>query len=164
MVMRCPFDRALTVSELATYTKSTTLDLRFRYWRLRCALESDDYEVPESIPPSINTPAGDDISPDAIVHSDGDEITLASRLDDAIRRLGQLDAAIVSGRPLSAVKARSELFRLLDLFELSTSRFSASLNAIRSQKPELIRAIVAVAFSLRQQYSRRVERRTCLSV
>ena len=146
LLRRCPFDKALTVSELATYTKSATLDRRFRYWRLRYLLDQNGTEILESVPPGIETPAGDDILPDAPVHGDLDATSLASRLDDAIRRLGQLDAAIVSGRPPSAVKARSELFRLLDLFELSTSRFSASVNAIRNQKPELIRAIVAVAF------------------
>ena len=146
MLRRCLFDKALTVSELATYPESAALDLRFRYWRLRYAIASDDYEVLESVPPSINSPAGDDILPNAPMHSDVDAISLASRVDGAIRKLGQLDADIASGRPPSAVKARSELFRLLDLFDLSTSRFSASLNAIRSQKPELMRIIVAVAF------------------
>ena len=146
LLRRCPFDKALTVSELATYTKSVALDRRFRYWRLRYHLTPDGDEVPESVLPAIETPAGDDILPNAPVHGDVDATGLASRLDDAIRRLGQLDAAIVSGRPPSAVRTRSELFSLLDLFELPTSRFSASVNAIRNQKPELMRAIVAVAF------------------
>ena len=165
LLRRCPFDKALTVSELATYSKSATLDRRFRYWRLRHLLNQNGTEILESVPPAVETPAGDDILPDAPVHGDLDATSLASRLDDAIRRLGQLDAAIVSGRPPSAVKARSELFRLLDLFEVSTSRFSASVNAIRNRKPELIRAIVAVAFhcgnsipeELKEEFAQRFE-------
>ena len=146
ILRRCPFNRSLTVSELATYTKSAALDRRFRYWRLRYYLDPNGEETPESVAPAVETPAGDDILPNAIAHSDVDAISLASRVDDAIRKLGQLDAALVSDTPPSEVRARSELFRLLDLFDLSTSRFSASVNAIRSQKPELMRIIVAVAF------------------
>ena len=145
MLSRCPYNKALTVSEISSYNESAVLGLRFRYWRLRFGLASKDDEIPDSVPPSMKTPAGDDIAPDAPVHSDVDAIELIARVDDAIRRLGQLDATVASGSSPSAVDVRADLVRLLELFDLSTSRGSASLGAIRRQKPELMRIIVAVA-------------------
>ena len=142
---QCPFDKALTVSELSLYEESAALSCRFRYWRLRYGLAPNGDEILESIPPAIETPAGDDIVPNAPVHSDDDAISLTAQVDDAIRKLGHLDADVASGRSPSALDVRSDLFRLLNLFDLLTSRGSANLRAIRRQKPELMRIIVAVA-------------------
>ena len=145
MLSRCPYNKALTVSEISSYNESPALGLRFRYWRLRCDLASNDDETPESVPPSSKTPAGDDIAPDAPVHSDVDAIHLVARIDEAIRKLGQFDAAVAAGSSQSAADMRIYLVRLLDLFDLSTNRGSVSLSAIRRQKPVLMRIIVAVA-------------------
>ena len=148
MLSRCPYNRALTVSEISSFNESTALGLRFQYWRLCYVLASNDDKVPESVPPSIKTPAGDDIAPNAPLHSNVNAISLTARLDDAIRKLGQLDAAVTSGRSPSAEDARADLAGLLNLFDLSTSQCGATLSAIRHQKPELMRIIVAVALRL----------------
>ncbi len=120
ILSQCPYNRVLTVSELSSYNESAALGLRFRYWRLRYGLALKDDEVPESDPPVIATPAGDDIRPGAPVHSDSEAIGLVARVDAAILSLGQLDAAVASGRSPSTADARTGLFRLLDLFDLST--------------------------------------------
>ena len=81
------------MSELNSYNESATLDLRFRYWRLRYRLALNDDEVLESDPPGIATPAGDDIRPGAPVHSDSEAIGLVARVDAAILSLGKLDGS-----------------------------------------------------------------------
>ena len=144
MLSRCPYNRALTVGDLTSYEESGSLDLRFRYWRLQYHLATNDDQVPESIPPSITTPGGDDIAPSAPVHSDRLAIDLVSRLDSAIRKLAQLDVEVASGRPPSILAIQTEVVALFDLFNRSTSRGSASLREIRSQKRELMRIIVAM--------------------
>ena len=144
MLSQCPYNKALTVSDFNSYNESAALDLRFRYWRLRYGLALNDDEVLESDPPGVATPAGDDIRPGAPVHSDSDAIGLVARVDAAILSLAQLDAAVASGRSPSPADARTTLFHLLDLFDLSPPRGSASLDMIRRQKPELMRIIIAV--------------------
>ena len=145
MLRESPYRTALTVSALTAHGESAALDRRFRYWRLRYALAPNDDEVPDSVPPAITTPAGDDIAPSATMHRDIDAIILAARVDAAIRKLGQLDAAVASGRAPSTADVRAELVRLLDLIQLPASRSSGSLRAVRDQKPELMRIIAAVA-------------------
>ena len=94
MLSQIPYSRALTVGELGNYDGSAALYLRFWNWRLRHRLASKNDDVAESVPPSIATPAGDDIALSAPVHSDRDAIDLVARVDAAIRKLGQLDAAV----------------------------------------------------------------------
>ena len=140
-----PYRRTLTVGELGPLRGSAALDCRFRYWRLCYRLARNDDEIPAPIPPAMATPAGNDISPSSSVHGDVAAIELVTRVDSAIRRLGQLDAAVASGSAPFTAEERAELVRLLDLFESSASRATRSLSSVRGQKPELIRIIAAVA-------------------
>lgn len=145
LLQASPYRRALTVSELGPLRGFAALDSRFRYWRLCYRLARNDDEVPAPVPPALATPAGNDISSSSSVHGDVAAIELVTRVDAAIRKLGQLDAAVASGRAPFTAEERAELVRLLDLFELPVSRVTGSLSSVRDQKPELIRIIAAVA-------------------
>ena len=153
---RVPYGKALTVDVLGYGGEPDALDRRFRYWRLRYLLALSDDDVPESIPPATDTPAGDDLARDAPVHSDLDAIELAERIDAAVRALGQLDAANTSGQSMPPSDVWAALVPLLDVFRPSASRSSATLGGIAQKKLALMRIIVAVALRCGQGLPQRL--------
>ena len=60
---RMSYDELLTVQDLGYDGAVDAIEQRFRYWRLRFLLASDDDDVPAPIPPESHTPAGNAISP-----------------------------------------------------------------------------------------------------
>ena len=140
-----PYGKSLTVHALSYDGEAAALGSRFRYWRLRHLLASNDADVPESVPPPTDTPAGDDVAQGAPLHRDVDAIELAAGIDAAVWTLGRLDAAISSGQAASATDAWAALVPMLDLFRPAASHSSATLGGIAQQKPELMRVTVSVA-------------------
>ena len=119
----------------------------FGTWRLRYLLASSDDDVPESTPPSPDTPAGDGVAREAPVHSDVEAIELAARIDTAIRAMGRLDAAITAGRAVPESETWATLVRLLDLFQTPANRGSSTLRMIMRQKSHLMQIIVGVVLN-----------------
>jgi hypothetical protein len=155
-----PFARALTVRELSHDGDPQAIDRRFRYWRLRHLLarrasESDD--VPASVQPSDDTPAGDDVVADAAVHGDTDAIQLAGRIEAAVRTLARLDAATRSGDAFWGNDAWAAIVPLLDVFRPTTrGRSSATLGGIAQQRPRLMRLLVSVVLTYGNGLPRRL--------
>ena len=153
---RVPYSEALSVDVLSYGGEAAPLDHRFRYWRLRHLLASSDNDVPDSIPPATDTPAGNRLAPNAPVHSDFDAIELAARIDAAVRTLSQIDAASTLGQSMSESELWAVFVRLLDAFRPSTGRTSATLRGIARHKPALVRITVTVAFSCGQGFPQRL--------
>ena len=141
------YGEALSAEALSLDREANAIDTHFRYWRLRYLLASSQDDVPESVPPSTDTPAGNDLSRDAPVHSNADAIELGARVDSAVRTLGKLDAANASGQTLPEDDMLAALVPLLDIFAPSMKRRSGTLGAIVGQKSELMRIIGTVVLS-----------------
>ena len=143
---RGPYHRTLTVSDLGYSADPETVDHQFRYWRMRYLLGSDEEPVPDPIPPDPNTPAGDDITSTASVHSDTDSIHLAAHIDSSIRNLARIDAARESGQPLSVGETWTELVRMVYASWRPTDHLSLTLDGMVPQNSEtmLLAADVAV--------------------
>ena len=146
---RNEYGKALTANALSSVGEVDTLDSRFRYWRLRYLLASSDGDVPESTPPSPDTPAGDGAAREAPVHSDVEAIELAARIDVAIRTLGRLDAAITAGQAPTEMDAWAVLVPVIALCQIPANRGSTTLRGIIRQKPRLMRITVGVALNYR---------------
>ena len=125
--------------------EADAIDRRFRYWRLSYFLASKEQDVPRSIPPAKETPAGNDVSPGAPLHSDVDAIDLAGRIDAAVRRLAQLDARIASGQAVLPSEVWTTLIHAIHVFRPVTGRKSSSYHAIEQVKPDLMEVLVALA-------------------
>ena len=144
---RTHYGAALTVKALGYDAEPSAIDRHLRYWRLRYLLASSDDEVPESVPPAKDTPAGNKIVPDAPVHRDIDAIELAARIDAAVRTLARLDAAAFSGHAVPLSDAWATLVPLLDVFRPTARRSSSSRHGITQKKSELMAIIVNVVRS-----------------
>ena len=146
LLARTSYDESLNVQNLGYDGEADAIEQRFRYWRLRFLLASDDAAVPAPIPPEANTPAGNALSPVAAVHRDADAIQLATRIDAAARSLSKLDARTTSGCPAPLSEAWATLAQLLDVFPSRPEGGSANLRGINAQrKRELMGIIVTVA-------------------
>ena len=131
-----PYGKSLTVDALRYNDEAAAFGARFRYWRVRYLLASDD-DAPVSAPPVADTPTGDDV----------DAIDLFERIDAAVRALSWLDAAIAQGKMVSGTDAWAALALLLDLLERLPKRSSVTLLGIKQQRPEVVRLIATVALS-----------------
>lgn len=149
LLRRVPFHRALTVTSLSHNGEPDAIDTHFRYWRLRHVIANkigDDSFVAATTPPASATPAGDDVVPDAPVHTDVDAIELATRIDAAVLTLARIDAATTAGDPLLPHETWSALLSLLGVFRAAARpRSSATLGGIAQQKPRLMHVVVSVA-------------------
>jgi hypothetical protein len=148
LVDHMPYGRALTVHALTHQGEANAVDSRFRYWRLRHVLPSSDDDVPSSVQPAEDTPAGDEVARDAPVHADTEAIELAARIDGAVRTLARLDAAATAGGGVLVSDAWAAIVRLLDVFRPTTARSSASFGGMAGKKSELMRIIVTVVLNL----------------
>ena len=144
------YHKVLTVGELTRSSIDNELGLRFRHWRLRHLLASNGEDIPASIPPALDTPAGNDIPKGAPTHSDFLSIKLAADIDSAVRRLGQLAAAARAGETTSIVDVWSSLSGSLDLFQSTEMRNSPTLSLISKCKTELMSIIAEVALEYDQ--------------
>ena len=142
---RTSYDESLTVQDLGYDGAVDAIEQRFRYWRLRFLLASDDDDVPAPIPPESHTPAGNAISPTAAVHCDTDAIELAARIDTTVRALAKLDARTVSDCPAPLSEAWATLVPLLDVFSSKSEEGSATLRGITRRKRELMDIVATVA-------------------
>ena len=143
---RTSCDESLTVQDLGYDGEADAIEQRFRYWRLRFLLASDDADVPAPIPPQVHTPAGNALSPEAAVHRDAEAIQLATRIDAAARALARQDARTLSGCPVPLSEAWATLAPLLDIFPSRPEGGSANLRGINAQrKRELMGIAVTVA-------------------
>ena len=139
-----PYNQQLTVRDLGFDGETDAIDRRFRYWKMKYLLASKDEDVPRSIPPAQDTPAGNDVSPGAPVHSDVDAIDLAGRIDAAVRRLAQLDARISDGQAVLPSVVWTTLIHAIHVFRPVTGRKSSSYRAIEQVKPDLMEVVVAL--------------------
>ena len=143
---RTSCDESLTVQDLGYDGEADAIEQRFRYWRLRFLLASDDADVPAPIPPQAHTPAGNSLSSEAAVHRDADAIQLATRIDAAARALARLDARTLAGCPAPLSEAWATLAPLLDIFPSRPEGGSENLRGINAQrKRELMGIAVTVA-------------------
>ena len=139
------YNHQLTVRDLGFDGEADAIDRRFRYWRLSYLLASKEEDVPRSIPPAKDAPAGNNVSPGASVHSDVDAIDLAGRIDAAVKRLAQLDARIASGQAVLPIDVWTTLIHAIHVFRPVTGRKSSSYRAIEQVKPDLMEVVVALA-------------------
>ena len=189
LLARTSYDESLTVQDLGYNGEGDAIEQRFRYWRLRFLLASDEAEsvrsrgdggddgterrrakpgrarswhrrphhrhplierfheadVPAPVPPQAHTPAGNSLSPDAVVHRDADAIQLAARIDAAARTLAKLDARTLSDCPAPLSEAWTTLVPLLDVFLSSRDGGSSTLRGIADRKIELMGIVATVA-------------------
>ena len=133
-----PYRRTLTVSDLGYGGDPEAIDHQFRYWRLRHLLEPDDQRIADPTPPDPDTPAGNDITATAPVHSDADALCLASHIDSSIRTLARIDAATQAGQPVPLSEAWTALVRMIHATWPSTDGASATFHGIVPQNSETI--------------------------
>ena len=151
------YEKALTVHDLSSLGESGVVDRRFRYWRLQILLKAVDDDLPESVQPGADTPAGDEVAPEASLHRDNDAIELATRIDVAIRTLARVDAATAAGDELSVTDAWATLVPLLDTFRPAAQHSSATLGGMAQKKPDLMRLIVTVAINHSKDLAQRLK-------
>ena len=140
-----PYGNALTVRTLNEPRDTKLIERHFRYWRVRYLLASGDAEVPKSIQPATETPGGNNVPPHAAIHGDVEAIELAAKIDEAVRTLGSVDAALALEQSVPRGEIWAALVPLLDIFSAPARRSSSSFSLIASQKPRLIRIIASVA-------------------
>ena len=143
-----PYHRTLTVSLLGYGGDPEAIDHQFRYWRLRFLLRPGDEPASDLIPPDPDTPAGNDITSTAPVHSDADAISLAAHIDSSIRTLARIDAASASGQPLPLSEAWTGLVRIVHAIWQPNDGNSATLHGIIPQNSQtmVLAADVAVNY------------------
>ena len=145
LLARTSYDESLTVRDLGHNGEVDAIEQRFRYWRLRFLLASDESDVPASVPPQAHTPAGNSLSPDAAVHRDTDAIQLATRIDTAARALAKLDARTLSDCPAPLSEAWATLVPLLDVFLSPHDAGSSTLRGMADRKLEVMGIVATVA-------------------
>ena len=142
---RTAYNNALTVRALADPRGEDQVENAFRYWRVRCLIASNQEEVPVSVSPSENTPAGNDVAQGAPVHGDHDAIELAAKIDSAVRTLARLDAASVLEGAESLNDSWATLLPLLDVLVSAGAHKGPSFSLIASKKSILMPLIATVA-------------------
>ena len=140
-----PYNHQLTVGDLGYDGEANAIERRFRHWRLSHLLASKKDDVPRSVPPAKDVPAGSYATPGAAVHNDIDAIELAARIDVTVRKLAQKDAAITSGRVVLPSDLWTTLIQALHVFGRVKRWRSSSYRAIERAKPELMEIVVALA-------------------
>ncbi len=131
-------EKSFTASNLSYDRREDSADERFRYWRLRYQLAANAEKVPDSIPPSAQTPAGDDIPRDAPVHGNTEAISFAERVDVLLRDLARIDAKTLRGTKETADRVWSVVRRAVDVVPASRSRASSYRSAYPLRAPDLL--------------------------
>lgn len=153
---RIPYNHQLTVCDLGYDGEADAINRRFRYWRLSYLLASKEEDVPKSVPPAKDTPAGSYASPGAAVHSDIDAIELAAKIDIIVRRLAQKDAAITSGGLILSSDVWTTLIQALHVFGRAKGRRSSSYRAIERTKSDLMQIAIDLACNYGSDIPQRV--------
>ena len=153
---RVPYNHQLTVGDLGYSGEADAINRRFRYWRLNYLLASKDDDVPRSVPPAKDAPAGNHASPGAAVHSDVDAIELAARIDVTVRNLARKDAAITSSRVVLPSDVWTTLIQALHVFERVKGRKSSSYRAMERAKSELVEIVIGLACNFGDDIPQRV--------
>lgn len=150
------FCEALTVDALGHNNDVGVIDRHFRYWKLRYFLASDPDEVPESVPPSSETPAGNSVTRGAPLHEDVEAIEMATRIDAAVRALARLDAAICAGQVVSIRDAWATLFFAVEVFSPAHHRSRANYHRIGPVRSRLMQVVIDVAHRANDELIRRL--------
>lgn len=145
LLERLPYSERLTSWDLSDPRGGDVLDLRYRYWRLRFRLAGDASGAPNPIAPSDEAPAGSRSSERRQAPQDPRATELTANIDDAVRSLARLDAAITSGNRLGTSAAWSALTSIFTLFPPSGINASATVSMIHRQKPEMMRIAIELA-------------------
>ena len=143
---RTQYGNALTVRTLGDDRHPDTIRCHFRYWRLRYLLASSEDQVPESIPPNSDTPAGNQIPRDAFAHKDAGTIELVARIDAAARKLGRMEAAVDSGPPVPPTEVWNAVVSMFYIFFPAGGRSGSRDFSIVQKKSQLFAIIIDVAY------------------
>ncbi len=131
-------ERALTAADLTTDRREEAADEKFRYWRLRHRLATCDGEVPASISPEPETPAGNRIPQDAPMHRDTDAIEFSERVDVLVRELARIDAGTQRGEKENIGRVWSIVLRAIDVVPAARSRPGISRRGNPLRAPSLL--------------------------
>ena len=140
------YNAAPTVSDLSGSDGPEALSHHFRYWRLCHLLASDDHPLPEPVPPSADTPAGDYPS-DSAAHSDRNSIDLADRIGSCTRTLARIAAAIDSGQLPPRQEVWTELVRIVRSTWRPADGGSTTLRFVALNNSEVMEIAAEVAIS-----------------
>lgn len=157
-LLRTEYNKALVLDDLSASRDDTVIGIRLQYWTLRHALEIglDTFKVQspldpiESVKPSTKTPAGNDITPSAVVHQFSNAILITSRIDRLVRTLGLVRALVETGSPVDEEAVWSALGGTMNLFppfEPHAADWS-SMQSLRAKRQELNRLTIQVLGSV----------------
>ncbi len=142
LVDRMPFDESPGLETPRGGERSGVVSNRFRYWRLRELVgrgqggEHDGEVRRPRREAAVGTPldGGDDGA-----------AALADRVDSAIRRLGRLDAAATTGKPMFERNVLDILKPMLRLFPPMGSGASSAYWSVVGHRGEFMKVVVRVA-------------------
>ncbi|WP_157509761.1 ATP-binding protein [Leifsonia sp. Root4] len=172
-LLRTKYNKALVLDDLSASGDDTAIGTRLHYWTLRHALEIGlgKFQVQrpltpiESVKPSTKTPAGNNITPGAPVHSFSNAILIASRIDRLVRTLGLVRALVETGSPVDEEAVWSALGGTMNLFppfERHAKDWS-SMHSLRAKRQELnrltIQVLASVSTGLLTRYQAALDRR-----
>lgn len=158
---RADLAKSFTAGDLSYDLRKESADDRFRFWRLQYRLAPDATTVPDSIPPSAQTPAGDDIPQDALLHGDTEAISFAERVDVLVRDLARIDAESLRGTKESAERVWAVVLRAIDVVPASGSRASSSRSVFPLRAPELLVTATNVAAKFGEGLPQRLSEELC---
>lgn len=140
---RLPYDRALVAASFGSMRNEDPISDRHRFLRAyQLVQQRGGGPVPPTRLPDSDHPAGDGIDPGAPVHRDADSIELAGRIENAVSRLAELEAAVIDDLPNP--DAWITLLPLLDMFR-PTGRSSSTYGGIRGHRTQVLQMVVRVA-------------------
>lgn len=172
-LLRTQYGKSLTLDDLSASRNDEVIDVRLGYWTLRHELEislglfdpSGSLSPLESLRPSADTPAGDEITADATVHEFSRAIRLASEIDHLVRTLGLVSALVSTESDLDEEAVWSALGTTINLFppfERSAKDWS-SMHGLRARREKIyvltIRTLSAVSEKLASRYEAALARR-----
>jgi hypothetical protein len=172
-LLRTEYNKALVLDDLSTSGDDTAIGTRLQYWTLRHALEiglgtfqaQGSLDPIESVNPSTETPAGNDITPSAAVHKFSNAIVVASRIDRLVRILGLVRALVETGSPVDEEAIWGALAGTINLFppfEPHAPDWS-SMHSLRAKRQELncltIQVLGSVSTRLLARYQTALDRR-----
>ena len=145
LLERTEHNTALTADDLSFDRRDDAGLDKFRYWRLRFRLTTRDEIVPESVPPSQETPAGDRIPKDAPIHRDAQAIRFAEQVDAVVRNLARIDAGTIKDERDSADDVWPFLLEAIELVPARRLRRNVSRSGEPLRVPGLLETAAEVA-------------------
>lgn len=171
-LLRTSFDDALTLSILGASGDQDAIATHFSYWRLRHELEIGLDRRPSSLrggpiasrQAAATTPAGNQISATAPIHSDTAAIQLANRIDLLVRQIALVQALIAAGVEVGEDEVWEAISPVMNLFPpTANKRPDYSAHPLRSKRQELhslaIDTFEAASPRLVERYERAMARK-----